>query len=52
VKVLDFGISKSINPNSSDMLSLTKTEMLFGSPLYMALEQMRSSKYVDERSDI
>jgi serine/threonine protein kinase len=52
VKVLDFGISKSINPNSSDMLSLTKTEMLLGSPLYMAPEQMRSSKYVDERSDI
>lgn len=52
VKVLDFGISKSINPNSSDMLSLTRTEMLLGSPLYMAPEQMRSSKYVDERSDI
>jgi serine/threonine-protein kinase len=52
VKVLDFGISKSINPTSSDMLSLTKTEMLLGSPLYMAPEQMRSSKYVDERSDI
>jgi len=34
------------------MLSLTKTEMLLGSPLYMAPEQMRSSKYVDERSDI
>jgi serine/threonine-protein kinase len=52
VKLLDFGISKSINPNASDMLSLTKTEMLLGSPLYMAPEQMRSSKYVDERSDI
>lgn len=52
VKVLDFGISKSINPNSSDMLSLTRTEMLLGSPLYMAPEQMRSSKYVDERSDL
>lgn len=52
VKVLDFGISKSIDPTSTDMLSLTKTEMLLGSPLYMAPEQMRSSKYVDERSDI
>jgi eukaryotic-like serine/threonine-protein kinase len=52
VKVLDFGISKSINPNASDMFSLTKTEMLLGSPLYMAPEQMRSSKHVDERSDI
>jgi serine/threonine-protein kinase len=52
VKVLDFGISKSIDPSSSDRLSLTRAEMLLGSPLYMAPEQMRSSKYADERSDI
>jgi serine/threonine-protein kinase len=35
-----------------DGLSLTKTEMLLGSPLYMSPEQMRSSKSVDERSDL
>lgn len=52
VKLLDFGISKSINPTASEVLSLTKTEMLLGSPLYMAPEQLRSSKDADERSDI
>jgi eukaryotic-like serine/threonine-protein kinase len=53
VKVLDFGISKTIDPLVKEGLSsLTKTEMLLGSPLYMAPEQMRSSKHVDERSDI
>lgn len=50
VKVLDFGISKTMD--SSDGLSLTKTDTLLGSPLYMSPEQMRSSKDVDERSDI
>lgn len=53
VMVLDFGISKTIDPMVKEGLSsLTKTEMLLGSPLYMAPEQMRSSKHVDERSDI
>src|SRR5262249_1505255 len=53
VKVLDFGISKTLNPGpQTDGLSLTRTEMLLGSPLYMSPEQMRSSKYVDERADL
>ena len=53
VKVLDFGISKTMDKSIvSDGLSLTKTEMLLGSPLYMSPEQMRSSKHVDERSDL
>jgi serine/threonine-protein kinase len=53
VKVLDFGISKTMDTSiGGDGLSLTKTEMLLGSPLYMAPEQMRSSKSVDERSDL
>jgi eukaryotic-like serine/threonine-protein kinase len=53
VKVLDFGISKTMDPGAGgDGLSLTKTEMLLGSPLYMSPEQMRSSKHVDERSDL
>ncbi|MDB4938682.1 MAG: hypothetical protein JWP87_5654 [Labilithrix sp.] len=52
VKVLDFGISKTMDPIGGDGLSLTKTEMLLGSPLYMSPEQMRSSKHVDERSDL
>src|SRR4051794_21745879 len=53
VKVLDFGISKTLDQGpSGEALSLTKTEMLLGSPLYMSPEQMRSSKHVDERSDL
>src|SRR5256885_1002360 len=53
VKILDFGISKTIDPlKVADELSLTKTEMLLGSPLYMSPEQMRSSKHIDARTDI
>jgi serine/threonine-protein kinase len=53
VKILDFGISKTIDPMKvGDELSLTKTEMLLGSPLYMSPEQMRSSKHIDARTDI
>jgi serine/threonine protein kinase len=50
VKVLDFGISKTIEPTSQPQL--TKTSDLMGSPLYMSPEQMQSSKAVDVRSDI
>jgi serine/threonine-protein kinase len=50
IKVLDFGISKSIDTQSG--LSLTRTSSIMGSPLYMSPEQMRSSKNVDQRSDI
>ncbi|HEX4474542.1 MAG TPA: serine/threonine-protein kinase [Polyangiaceae bacterium] len=49
VKVLDFGISKSIDAQG---LSLTRTSSIMGSPLYMSPEQMRSSKNVDQRADI
>jgi serine/threonine protein kinase len=53
VKLLDFGISK-LAPSAgrtSDGAS-TGTQNLMGSPLYMAPEQMRSSKNVDRRADI
>src|SRR5258708_7242246 len=49
VKVLDFGISKVIDPSGS---SLTKTASVMGTPHYMSPEQLLSSKSVDERSDI
>jgi len=49
VKVLDFGISKTLDPSG---LSLTRTSSIMGSPLYMSPEQMRSTKNVDQRSDI
>ena len=53
VKVLDFGISKSILADSAPgQVSLTQTGVMMGSPLYMAPEQMQSAREVDARSDI
>ena len=53
VKVLDFGISKAAAPAGSQPdMSLTKTASVMGSPLYMAPEQMRSTRSVDARADI
>jgi serine/threonine-protein kinase len=52
VKVLDFGISKSVSGGSSADLSLTATSTMIGSPLYMSPEQMHSAKSVDVRTDI
>lgn len=51
VKVLDFGISKSLDEDPKDM-GLTKTTTVLGSGLYMSPEQMRSAKDVDFRTDI
>ncbi|HEY4158027.1 MAG TPA: serine/threonine-protein kinase [Polyangiaceae bacterium] len=54
VKVLDFGISKAVSGarGSQPDVSLTKTSAVMGSPLYMAPEQMRSTRTVDARADI
>jgi eukaryotic-like serine/threonine-protein kinase len=53
VKLLDFGISKlTPTPGSLGDVGMTSTQALMGSPLYMAPEQMRSSKSVDKRADI
>jgi serine/threonine protein kinase len=49
VKVLDFGISKAA---SEGAVSLTSTDTVMGTPLYMSPEQVRSLKHVDLRSDI
>jgi serine/threonine-protein kinase len=53
VKVLDFGISKAISPDSgSQGKSLTAPQSLLGSPAYMSPEQVRRPKAVDTRTDI
>ena len=53
LKVLDFGISKSmIESQSSRDMSLTRTGVIIGSPLYMSPEQMRSTKDADAVSDV
>lgn len=53
LKVLDFGLSKVVDgdPNAAES-SLTKTEMVVGSPHYMSPEHVRSLKHVDARTDI
>jgi len=51
VKVLDFGISKSTRV-AGPAASLTSSAAVMGSPLYMSPEQVRSSKNVDERTDV
>ncbi len=52
IKVLDFGISKSVQSLSGGVGGLTRTRAMLGSPLYMAPEQMRSSRDVDARADV
>jgi eukaryotic-like serine/threonine-protein kinase len=52
IKVLDFGISKSMADSQKSDMSLTKTGVIIGSPLYMSPEQMRSTKDADARSDV
>lgn len=50
VKVLDFGISKLVEPTPDG--SITGTASLLGSPSYMSPEQMRAPNRVDHRTDI
>jgi predicted Ser/Thr protein kinase len=53
VKVLDFGISKTLTATDPGLLgSLTRTSSMMGSPLYMSPEQMKSARDVDLRTDI
>jgi serine/threonine protein kinase len=52
MKVLDFGVSKSATLASGGKGLLTGTRAMLGSPLYMAPEQMRSSRDVDSRIDV
>jgi len=52
VKVLDFGVSKSMGAMSGELGSLTRTRTMLGSPLYMAPEQMRSARDVNATADV
>ncbi|MBA3393430.1 MAG: serine/threonine protein kinase [Deltaproteobacteria bacterium] len=53
VKVVDFGISKSIRVSTEeDQPRLTQTGMVLGTPLYMSPEQARGDDELDHRVDI
>jgi eukaryotic-like serine/threonine-protein kinase len=52
VKVLDFGIAKSSLPMAEGERAVTMTLVALGTPLYMAPEQIRSSRDVDARADV
>jgi eukaryotic-like serine/threonine-protein kinase len=49
LKILDFGLAKAVKDHAR---SLTKTHSVFGTPAYIAPEQLKSSKHVDCRADI
>jgi serine/threonine-protein kinase len=51
VKVLDFGVCKTIGGDAPDGLA-TVTGGLVGSPAYMSPEQARAQRDIDQRSDI
>lgn len=53
VKLLDFGISKVLEPSEERAAQLTAREAVIGSPQYMAPEQARRrSSEVDARADV
>jgi serine/threonine protein kinase len=51
VKVLDFGIAKSVDPDIEQGLGQTSQRMLMGSPPYMAPEQINLGA-LDARTDV
>ncbi|HEX4340913.1 MAG TPA: serine/threonine-protein kinase [Polyangiaceae bacterium] len=50
VKVLDFGIAKTLVPGEGS--KLTSTSAMMGSPYYSAPEQLESASRADQRADI
>ncbi len=51
VRIADFGLAK-LRDGEPAALGLTRTDQVFGTPHYMAPEQLRASGAVDHRSDL
>jgi serine/threonine-protein kinase len=51
IKVLDFGISKLVTPGTAAQ-TMTQSNTILGSPLYMSPEQLQPWQGVDARTDI
>jgi serine/threonine protein kinase len=51
-KVLDFGISKLVDPRDAEQLALTRTGSAMGTPLYMSYEQLTGAPDIDKRTDV
>ena len=52
VKLLDFGVSKSLVEPVDDRVKALTGNVVIGSPVYMSPEQVRSARSVDARSDL
>ncbi|MEM9191695.1 MAG: serine/threonine-protein kinase, partial [Myxococcota bacterium] len=52
VKLLDFGLSRSLLPSEDGAPSLTQTHQFLGTPYYTSPEQIRSAKHIDARADL
>jgi serine/threonine-protein kinase len=52
VKVLDFGLVKSLGPEGATELKLTRDHAVGGTPAFMSPEQVMSDRPLDGRSDI
>ncbi|MDP1921386.1 MAG: protein kinase [Myxococcales bacterium] len=52
LKVLDFGVAKSVHPDIEAGLGATTGAALVGSPLYMAPEQLAPGRVIDARVDL
>jgi serine/threonine protein kinase len=52
IKILDFGISKWVEPNSGVDAELTETGAVLGTPRFMSPEQLFGANDVDARADV